>query len=130
MRRARILAFFLDWLVCAALADLAGLAVTWAIWRLAPGLRPAVPWIWAALAAAATAAFLLRDARGGRARRWLALEARGKDGGPPGAWGSIRRNLPLIVPVWNLVDAWPLLADGDAARRCDRAAGTRIVLSA
>lgn len=129
MRRARILAFFLDWLVCAGPADLAGLVLTWAIWRLAPGLRPAVPWIWAVLAALATVGFLLRDARGGRARRWLALEARGRQGEAPGPWGSIRRNLPLLLPVWNLIDAWPVLRDGAAPRRCDRGAGTRIVAS-
>jgi hypothetical protein len=127
VRRARILAFFLDWLVCAAAADLLGLVATWTIWRLLPGWRAAIPWVWAALAAGATAAFLLRDSAGGRARRWLALEAENPDGRPPGAWGSVRRNLPLLVPVWNLVDAWPVLRDGQAPRRCDRATGTRIV---
>ena len=57
-------------------------------------------------ASAAVAAFLLRDRRGGRARRWLALEARRPDGRPPGAWGSIRRNLPapraLLEPLRRL----------------------------
>jgi hypothetical protein len=127
MRRARILSLFLDILVCAALADIAGLALTGILWRYFPAGQPAIPWIWAALAAAATLAFLLRDARGGRARRWLALEVRGADGRHPGAWGSIRRNLPLLVPLWNLYDAWPLLADGEAPRRSDRGARTRIL---
>ena len=130
MRRARILAFFLDCLVCAAPADLAGLAVTWAVWRLFPAWKPALPWVWAVLALAAAVVFLLRDARGGRARRWLALEARTADGGPPGAWGSVRRNLPLLVPVWNLVDAWPVLRSGEAPRRIDRSSKTRIVPTA
>ena len=130
MRRARILAFFLDCLLCAAPADLAGLAATWAVWRLVPAWKSALPWVWGLLALAAAVVFLLRDARGGRARRWLALEARAADGGPPGAWGSIRRNLPLLVPVWNLVDAWPVLRDGGAQRRCDRASKTRIVQTA
>lgn len=127
MRRARILAFFLDLLLCAATADLAGLAVTWAVWRFVPGLRTALPLVWAGLGAAATAAFLLRDAGGGRARRWLALQAVKGDGRPASRWDSIRRNLPLLVPVWNLVDAWPVLRDGQAPRRCDRAVGTRII---
>lgn len=127
MRRARILAFFLDWLVCAGAADLLGLPATWAVWRLTPAFRAAIPWIWAGLAACAVAAFLLRDARGGRARRWLALEALRPDGRPLGAWGSVRRNLPLLLPFWNLLDAWPVLRDGTAQRRCDRASGTRIV---
>jgi len=129
MRRARILSLLLDVLVCVALADVAGLALTALVWRYAPAARPAIPWVWAALAAAATASFLLRDARGGRARRWLALEVRQADGKPPGALGSLRRNLPLLVPLWNVYDAWPLLEDGDAPRRCDRRAGMRILRS-
>ena len=126
MRRARLFAFFLDVLVVAVGADAAGLLLTFAIVRFFRGERAAIPWIWTVLAFGAAVAFLLRDARGGRARRWLALEVRRADGQPPGLWGSIRRNLPLLVPVWNLFDAWPLLSDGQAPRRCDRRAGARM----
>ena len=127
MRRTRLLALFLDVLLCAALADAAGLASSAVVWRLLPAARSGIPWLWGVLAAAATAAFLLRDARGGRARRWLALDARRPDGRPPGAWGSVRRNLPLLLPLWNLFDAWPVLKDGEAPRRCDRPTGIRIL---
>lgn len=127
MLRARILAFFLDVLLVASAADLAGLGLTWGVWRLFPGFRGALPLVWAGLGLAALAAFLLRDAGGGRARRWLALEAVGGDGLPASRWASIRRNLPLLVPFWNVFDAWPVFQDGHAPRRCDRAAGTRIV---
>lgn len=127
MRRTRLLALFLDVLVCAALADAAGLAASALVWRLLPAARSGIPWLWALLAAAATAAFLLRDARGGRARRWLALEALRPDGRPPGAWGSVRRNLPLLFPLWNLFDAWPVMKNGEAPRRCDRSTGIRIL---
>jgi hypothetical protein len=127
MRRARLLALFLDVLVCAAPADLAGLLLTGAVWRFLPSARRAVPAIWTVAAVAATIAFLLRDARGGRARRWLALEARRADGRPPGAWGSLRRNLPLLVPLWNLWDVWPVLRDRDADRRTDRRTGIRML---
>jgi hypothetical protein len=127
MRRVRLLALFLDALVCAVPADLFGLLFTGAVWRFLPAARAAVPAIWAAAGAAAAAAFLLRDARGGRARRWLALEARRADGRLPGAWGSIRRNLPLLVPFWNLWDAWPLLRNRDASRRTDRRTGIRML---
>jgi len=129
MRRARMLAFLLDFAVVAAAADVVGLAATAVIWRYLPALRAAIPWIWAVLAAAVVAAFLLRDARGGRARRWFALEARLPDGRPPGIWGSIRRNIPLLVPFWNVYDAWPILSDSQAPRRCDRGPGTRILRS-
>jgi len=129
MRRTRLLALFLDVLVCAAAADAAGLALTFLIWRYFPGGRAAIPWLWAALGLAASVAFLLRDTRGGRARRWLALEARCPDGSPPGVRGSIRRNLPLLVPLWNLYDAWPVFSDGAAPRRSDRRTGIRILRS-
>jgi hypothetical protein len=127
MRRARLLALFLDALVCAAPADLAALILTGVVWRFVPSAHGAVPAIWAAAGSAATVAFLLRDARGGRARRWLAMEARRADGTPPGAWGSIRRNLPLLVPLWNLWDAWPLLRDREASRRTDLRTGIRML---
>jgi hypothetical protein len=127
MRRARILALFLDVLVCAIPADLAGLILTWLVWRFFPAARPRIPALWIALAAAATVAFLLRDARGGRARRWLGLELRRADGPEPGAWASIRRNLALLVPLWNLWDAWPVLRNGDAPRRSDARGNLRML---
>ncbi len=129
MRRTRLLALFLDVLVCAAAADVAGLALTALLWRYVPGGHQLTPWVWGVLGLAAIAAFLLRDARGGRARRWLALEARRPDGRPPGIPGSIRRNLPLLVPLWNLYDVWPVLSDGEAPRRADRRTGIRILRS-
>ncbi len=127
MRRARILAALLDFLLSAAAADAAGLLATATIWSWARAWRLAIPWIWGAAAAAALVAFLLRDASGGRARRWLGLQALDGQGNPPGAWGSIRRNLPLLIPIWNLVEVWPLLRRGDAPRPSDRKRGIRIL---
>ncbi len=129
MRRTRLLAFFLDVLVCAAAADAAGMTATVLLWRVFPGARPAIPWVWAACGLAAAGAFLLRDARGGLARRWLALEARRPDGSLPGIRGSIRRNLPLLLPPWAVYDAWPVVSDGEAPRRSDRRTGIRILRS-
>jgi hypothetical protein len=126
VRRARVLAFWLDLLIPAAIADGVGLLTTAALWYLRPESRALAAWIWASLAAAALMAFLLRDSRGGRARRWLALEARDENGGQPGPWASIRRNLPLLIPGWNLLEAWPVLRDGRAARRSDRRRGVWI----
>jgi hypothetical protein len=130
MRRARLLALFLDVLACAVPADLAGLLLTGFIWRFAPGLRGAIPAVWIGVGISATLAFLLRDAGGGRARRWLALEAQGPDGRPPGRLASIRRNLPLLLPIWNLYDAWPLVSGRGGERRTDRRTGIRIVRTA
>jgi len=127
MLRLRLLALFLDLLLCAAPADAAGLAATGLLWRYWPAGRDAVPWIWGAVAASATLAFLARDARGGRARRWLALEIERLDGLPPGLGASILRNLPLLIPGWNLYDAWPAVREAGAPRRIDRWTGTRIL---
>lgn len=127
MRRARTLAVLADVLVPMAAADLLALAATAALWFLAPERTEAIAAVWIAAAIGTATAFLLRDARGGRARKWLALEVRGSDGRPPGAWGSVRRNLPLLLPGWNAVEAGPLLRDGAAARPADRAAGWRVV---
>ncbi len=126
-RRARLLALLLDLAIPAALADAAALALSAAVWRFWPAAREETLWLWTPAAAAAVAAFLLRDARGGRARRWMALEVRRADGRPPGPWGSVRRNLPLLLPGWNALEAWPALRDGLAPRRSDRRAGFRIV---
>jgi len=116
-------------LVAAAVADAVGLLLTAVLWSYFPAARSAIPWIWTVCGLGATTAFLLRDRRGGRARRWLALEARRPDGTPPGIRGSIRRNLPLLLPIWNVYDAWPLLSDGAAPRRSDRHTGIRILRS-
>lgn len=127
MLRARILAFFLDWIVCAGLADVVGLSVTGLVWKLLPGWRSSIPWIWVCVSVGAVAAFLLRDTTGGLSRRWLALEAVDPQGRPPGIWGSVRRNFPLLVPVWNLIEIWPVLRQGDAPRTADRRRGIRVV---
>jgi hypothetical protein len=128
LRRARSLAVLLDFLMPAAAADALGLLATGAAWFLGLSSPRLAAWFWAVLAAGAASAFLLRDARGGRARRWLGLEVvRSAAGGPPGAWGSIRRNLPLLVPIWNLIEVWPVLSDGAGPRRSDRSHGLAVV---
>jgi hypothetical protein len=126
MRRTRLLALFLDVLVCAGIADGVGLALTALAWRLWPAGRVAIPWLWGALAAGAVLGFLLRDVRGGRARRWLALEVQRADGGPPGAWRSIARNAVLLCPAGTSGTPGRRCGTGGAAR-CDRTLGLRIL---
>jgi hypothetical protein len=125
-RRARLLALFLDVAIPAALADAVALPLSAALWRFWPWARERTLWLWVPAAAAALAAFLLRDSHGGRARRWIALELRRGDGRPPGAWRSVGRNLPLLLPGWNAFEAWPALRDGLAPRRSDRRMGLRV----
>ena len=125
-RRARLLALCLDIALPVFVADGAALLLAAALWRLAPAGRELAVWLFPAAGVAALGFFLLRDARGGRARRWLALEVRDRQGRAPGRWGSIRRSLPLLVPGWNLVDAWPLLTNGLAPRRSDQSRGFEV----
>jgi hypothetical protein len=127
VRRLRILAFLLDLLLCVLAADAAALVASAAVWFWIPAWRGAAGWVWGGAAAVSLAAFLLRDASGGRARRWFALEAVLPDGRYPGAGGSARRNLPLLVPIWNIFEAWPVLRDAAAPRPGDRKRGIRIV---
>jgi hypothetical protein len=127
-RRARLLAFCLDLAIPMLAADAVGLLLAALLWRVLPSAREAAAWIFPAAGTAALGAFLLRDARGGRARRWLALEVRDRSQRMPGAWASIRRNLPLLVPGWNVLDAWPVFRDGLASRRCDRGRGLHPVV--
>ena len=91
VRRARSLAALLDFLVPATAADALGLLATGVAWFSGPSSPGVAAWIWGTLAAGAVSAFLLRDAAGGRARRWLGLEIHDAAGARPGAWGSIRR---------------------------------------
>jgi hypothetical protein len=90
LRRARILAFFLDLALAAGLADAAAFAASAIVWMWKREWASALPWIWRASA-------------------------------------SIRRNLPLLVPVWNLIEAWPVLRRGEAQRAADRKRGLQVV---
>ena len=82
--------------------------VTAFLWRLCPGrpdLRsrrsgsPRAP-------APRSPSCCATRAEGGRGAGWPSRSGP-RTARPPGAWGSIRRNLPLLIPLWNLWDAWP-----------------------
>lgn len=123
-----MLAFCLDALLCALLVDAAGFVVSGLVWLWIPAARAAVPLVWWVSSALGVVAFLLRDASGGRARRWLAMRVEDQAGRPPGIAGSMRRNLPLLVPFWNVWEVWPVLRSGDAQRPSDRKSGRRVVV--
>ena len=73
------------------------------------------------------ALFLLRDARGASpGKHLLGLEVRTRSGAPGGIGASVLRNLPLLVPGLNLVEAWAVARRPDARRLGDRLAGTNV----
>lgn len=73
-------------------------------------------------------AFLIRD-KGGASpgKRLLGLRVVTRDRRPPGLRASVLRNLPLLVPLWNLAEAWAVLRHPDMLRNGDRIAGTRLI---
>jgi hypothetical protein len=123
--RRRLLAVLLDLLVPAAAADAVGLLLTAAVWRMPPRRGRAALGL-GALAAAAVGAFLLRDSRGGRARRWLAMEAAGAGWRPAGALGLDPTQPAPARAGWNLYDAWPLTRDGAGGASLRPSPGIRI----
>lgn len=70
--------------------------------------------------------FLCRDATGGFSRKWLGFRIEDRRGNPPGLWRSALRNLPLIVPGWNLYEGVRVLRRGGEPRGIDRLLGLRL----
>lgn len=73
-------------------------------------------------------ALLLRDAWHGRSpgKRLMGLRIDTPDDKPCSWARSIARNLPLVLPGWNLVEIAMLLFTPDSRRSGDRIAGTRV----
>lgn len=74
------------------------------------------------------AGILLRDGYHGRSpgKRLMGLRVDTPDG-KACSWGrSIMRNLPLVIPGWNLIEALLVLVAHDSRRTGDRIAGTRV----
>ena len=67
--------------------------------------------------------FLCRDATGGFSRKWLGFRIEDRRGRPPGLWRSALRNLPLIVPGWNVYEGIRLMRRPEEPRPLDRLLG-------
>jgi hypothetical protein len=67
--------------------------------------------------------FLCRDATGGFSRKWLGFRIEDGRGRPPGFWRSVLRNLPLVVPGWNVYEGIRVLRQGAEPRPVDRLLG-------
>jgi len=87
----------------------------------------AITLVWFISGAALLLFLLVRDATGGRSpgKKLLGLRIVTANGKPCGLARSLVRNLPLVVPGWNLAEVWLLLTNRD--RSGDRLAGTRVV---
>ena len=71
--------------------------------------------------------FLLRDTKGASPGKvLLGLSVAGADGGPVKPLHSVLRNLPLLVPGLNLLEAVAVVQRPDSRRLGDRLAGTTV----
>ena len=103
MARQRALAFFLDAAIIAALVDLPAVLALAAVSLFFPDVSLGrVGWVAFAIS---LLGLLCRDARGGLSRKWLGLEVADSKGNRPGIVRSAVRNLPLLVPGWNVYEA-------------------------
>ncbi|HTS02594.1 MAG TPA: RDD family protein [Thermoanaerobaculia bacterium] len=72
--------------------------------------------------------FVARDASGGSpGKKLFGLRLIRPGGRPAGLGASVARNLPLLVPVWNLVEIASVMRHRDGKRPGDRLAGTTLV---
>lgn len=74
-------------------------------------------------------AILVRDGWRGRSpgKQLMALHIDRPGGKGCGVGRSVLRNLPLVVPVWNLIEVFLLLFSRDRRRSGDRIARTTVV---
>jgi uncharacterized RDD family membrane protein YckC len=72
--------------------------------------------------------FLLRDTGGGSPGKKLFGLRLVRDGGRPvGVLASVTRNLPMLVPGWNLIELAAVIRRRDGRRGGDRLAGTTLL---
>jgi len=123
MGRLRVLSLGLDAVILACLVDAPALAATGLAFLFFPDAR--LVEIGALAFILFLLVFLARDARGGFSRKWLGFRIEDERGRPPGWTRSFLRNLPLLVPGWNVWEAVSVLRHGDRPRPMDRLLGLR-----
>jgi uncharacterized RDD family membrane protein YckC len=119
--RLRVLSAALDAFLIAAAVDVPAVVVLSVFFLVSPTL-PLVP-VGLAACAASLVGFLLRDATGGLSRKWLGFRIEKEDGRSPGWLASVLRNLPTLVPGWNLYEAYRIWRHPGESRPVDRRLG-------
>lgn len=105
-------------------ASVASYALLW----LGGSMRPVSAIWWSALLVFILF-ILFRDGFGGRSvgKRVMAVEIRTPAGRGVSLFRSAARNLPLVVPLWNLVEVAMVFFAADGRRTGDRIAKTTII---
>jgi hypothetical protein len=119
--RERALALLADWTLVAFLVDVPALAALVVMFFFFPD-APLRETGFAAFCLELLL-FLARDTTGGLSRKWMGMKIQDSRGRNPGFLRSICRNLPLLVPGWNLYEAWRVFRNGSSPRSLDRPLG-------
>ncbi|MGA7613900.1 MAG: RDD family protein [Thermoanaerobaculia bacterium] len=122
----RVAAFLIDALsVALALVLPASIISYTAAWFASPRT---INLTWYLAGAIFVTAILLRDAIGGKSpgKRMLGLLLTTRSGRPCGVGRSVLRNLPLLIPGWNLIEAYLVAFTRSGRRTGDRIAGTTV----
>jgi hypothetical protein len=123
MGRLRALSLVLDAAIFACLVDAPALVALGLAFLFFPDAR--LVEIGAFACIVFLLVFLARDTRGGFSRKWLGFKIEDERGRPPGWARSFLRNMPLVVPGWNVWEAVSVLRHGDRPRPIDRLLGLR-----
>lgn len=122
----RVAAFLVDALTIAVILVLPASVVSYALAWIGRSVK-AIQIVWWAALAILFAGLLIRDGFRGRSfgKQLLGLRLKTRSGEPCGYGRSLLRNLPLIIPVWNLVEVVLVLMG--RPRTGDRLAKTSVM---
>ncbi len=123
----RSAAFGVDLIVYAGFPLLLSATLVFGYLLLVSDPSESITWVFRLAQAAFVAGFLARDRTGASpGKSLLGIRVVARDGALPGFRRSLRRNLPLLIPGWNLVEAFRVLRFPRQARPGDRLAGTLV----
>lgn len=124
----RIAAFLTDVLLFALALILPGTVVSWILVLTSTASRP-INLVWWTCVAILLSAILFRDGWRGRSpgKLLFGLQITTPSGRRCGWLRSAVRNVPLLVPLWNVVELWMVVATATARRTGDRLAKTTVV---
>lgn len=92
------------------------------------GSTKAITLVWWAALLVLILGILLRDGlpRGSWGKRLFGLKIETRSGQRCSYLRSVVRNLPVLVPVWNLIEVYLVIFSRSGLRTGDRIAGTRV----
>ena len=122
----RIAAFLVDAVTMAILLILPASIISYALAWIGGSVK-GIQIVWWVALATLILSILIRDGIRGRSvgKQLLGLRLNTRSGATCGYFRSIIRNIPLIVPLWNLIEIAFVLAG--KARTGDRIAGTVVI---